>query len=61
MAEPQFVINTVRDSILDHLPKSPVILVDSILKLGKLDKVVDSLAVIWKGNCNNSIFIIIFW
>jgi len=61
MAEPQFVTDAVRDGILDHLPESPVIPADPILKLGKLDKVVDSLAVIWKGDCNDSIFIVIFW
>ena len=46
MAEPQLVTDAVRDGILDHLPESSVILADPILKLGKLDKVVDSLATI---------------
>jgi len=54
-------MNVIRNGILDHLPESLVIPADPILKLGKLDKVVDSLAIIWKGDCNNSIFIIIFW
>jgi len=46
MAEPQLVMDAVRDGILDHLSESPVVPVDPILELGKLDKVVDSLAVI---------------
>ena len=61
MAEPQLITDVVRNGILDHLSESPVIPVDPILKLGKLDKVVDSLTIIWKGDCNDSIFIIIFW
>jgi len=32
-----------------------------ILKLGKLDKIIDGLAIIMEGNCNNSILIIVFW
>jgi len=61
VAEPQLVTDVVRDGILDNLPESPVVLADPILKLGKLNKVVDSLAIIWKEDCNDSIFIVIFW
>jgi len=61
VAKTQLIIDAVKDGILDHLPESPVIPADPIFKLGKLDKVVDSLAIIWKGDCNNSIFIVIFW
>jgi len=61
MAEPQLVTDAVRDGILDHLSESPVVPADLILKLGKLDKVVDSFAVIWKGDYNDSVFIVIFW
>jgi len=61
VAEPQLVTDVVRDGILNHLFESSVVPADSILKLGKLDKVVDSLAIIWKGDCDDSVFIVIFW
>jgi len=34
---------------------------DVVLELGKLDKVIDSLAIIWKGDCYDSILIVILW
>ena len=46
MAEPQLIMDVVKDSILHHFPECPVIPVDLVSKLSKLDKIVDSLTII---------------
>ena len=61
MAKPQLVADTVRNGILHHFPECPVIPTDLVLKLSKLDKVVDGLAVIREWDCNDCVLIIIFW
>jgi len=61
MAKSQLIIDAVRNGILYHFSECSVVPTDPVLKLGKLDKVVDSLTIIWKRNCNNSILVIIFW
>jgi len=61
MAKPQLIVDVVRNGILYHFSECSVIPTDLVLELGKLDEVVDSLAVIWKRNCNDSILVIIFW
>jgi len=61
MAKPQLIMDAVRNGILHHFSECSVIPIDPVLKLGKLDKVVNGLAIIWKRNCNNSILITIFW
>jgi len=47
------------DGILYHFSERPIILTDAVLELGKLDKVIGSLAIIWKRDCYDSILIII--
>jgi len=49
----------VGDGILYHFSEQPIILTDAVLELGKLDKVIGSLAIIWKRDCYDSILIII--
>ena len=61
MAKPQLITDAVRNGILHHFSECSVIPTDLVLELGKLDEVVDSLAVIWKRNCNDSVLVIIFW
>ena len=46
MAKPQFIADAVRNSILHHFSECSVIPMDPVLELGKLDEVVDSLAII---------------
>jgi len=59
MTELQFVMYVVGDGILYHFSEQSIILIDAVLELGKLDKVIGSLAIIWKRDCYNSILIII--
>ena len=61
MTKLQLIVDAVRNGILYHFSECSVIPTDLVLKLGKLDKVVDGLAIIWKKNCNNSVLVIIFW
>ena len=61
MAKPQLIMDVVRNGIPHHFSECSVVLTDPVLELGKLDEVVDSLAVIWKRNCNDSVLVIIFW
>jgi len=61
MAKPQLIVDAVRNGILHYFSECSVVLTDLVLELGKLDEVVDSLAVIWKRDYNDSILVIIFW
>ena len=61
MAKPQLIADAVRNGILHHFSEYSVVPTDPVLELGKLDEVVDSLAVIWKRDCNDSVLVIIFW
>ena len=61
VTEPQFVIYTVGDGILYYFLEQSIIPTDVVLELGKLDKVIDSLAIIWKRDYYNSILIVILW
>ena len=61
MAKPQLIVDAVRNGILHYFSECSVVLTDLVLELGKLDEVVDSLAVIWKRDCNDSVLVIIFW
>jgi len=60
MTKPQFITDAVQNGILYYLLKWPIILSNAILKLDKLDKIIDSLAIIVKRNCDNGVFIIVF-
>jgi len=55
------IVDAIKNGILHYFSECSVISMDLVLELGKLDEVVDGLAVIWKRNCNNSILVIIFW
>ena len=59
MAKPQLIVDVVRNGILYHFSERPITLTDAVLELGKLDKVIGSLAIIWKRDCYDSILIII--
>ena len=61
MTKPQLVANAIWDSILHYLLERPVIPTDAILELGKLNKIIDSLAIIGEENCNDGIFVVILW
>ena len=61
VCDTQLITDVVRNGILHHFSECSVILTDPVLKLGKLDEVVDSLAVIWKRDCNDSVLVIIIW
>jgi len=61
MAKIQFIVDVARNDVLYYFMKGPIILADSILVLDRSNKVVDSFAIIEKGDCHNSIFIVVFW
>ena len=60
VAKPQLIMDAVRNGILHHFSECSIVPMDLVLKLGKLDEVIDGLAIIWKRNCNNSVLITIF-
>jgi len=60
MAKPQLIVDVVRNGILYYFFECSVVSMDLVLELGKLDEVVNGLAIIWKRS-NDSILVIIFW
>jgi len=60
MTEPQLITDAIWDGVLYYLSEGPVIPSDVILEFGKLNKIIDGFPIIWEGNCNDSILIIVF-
>ena len=61
VTKPQLVANAIWDGIFHYLPERPVIPTDAILELGKLNKIIDGLAIVGEGNRDDGIFIVILW